>query len=313
MPLSGVLSGHGAVNEYSPLVGRSSPQLGEFCATDRNVRSLASSQELPVPAGRLERLKTFILSPIRALMAWVNRLLNRTEPSGGSLITRAAVEPEHHLSFLAGGSPINRDNYNELVAVNGDLNRRLKELESLHSIEIEPFSGQAKALLEHVTQGITARDWAAGSERARTCITASSHHTRVYIADKLNSWNCSALELRNAAYAEIKQTLDAVCESGSVLASLYERVIDAATGGAFPWSTRKVFFELINTEIKGIEENISIREWAHRASSATDWLGTASEFDQFFVARQLVNWAKDASKHLANAEVRASGSDERSA
>ena len=51
MPPSGVLSGQGAVNEYRPLVGRSSPQLGEFRATDRNARSLASSQEPPVPAG----------------------------------------------------------------------------------------------------------------------------------------------------------------------------------------------------------------------------------------------------------------------
>ena len=311
MPLSGILSGQGAVNEYSPLVGRSSPQLGEFRATDRNARSLASSQELPVPAGRLERLKTFILSPIRALMAWVNRLLNRAEPSGGSLITRAAVEPEHHLSFLAGGSPINRDNYNELVAVNGDLNRRLKELESLHSIEIEPFSGQAKALLEQVTQGVTARDWAAGSGRARTCITVSSHHTRVYIADELNRWDRSALALRDAAYAEIKKASDlSVFKSEPLLASLYDRVIDAATGGAFPWSTRKVFFELINTEIKGIEENISIREWAQRTPSATGWLETASELDRLVVTRQLEGWAKDASKHLDDAEARASGPDE---
>ena len=306
--LAGV-SGQGPINEYSPLVDRSSPQRGELQGTDRHARSLAGSQELPVPAGRLDRLKAFILSPIRALMAWVNRLLNRTESSGESLITRAAVDPEQHLPFLSKGSAINIDNYGVQIVEGGELNRRHKELESLQSIGFAPFSGQAGELLGYeITEGSPALDFVSGSELARKCIATSGHHARVYIAEKLNSWNHSALELRNAAYAEIKQTSDArVFENGSELASLYERGLHAFLAGTA--DTRAVFYELINRKF----EDISIGEWARRVQSATDWLENAKEDKQCFVAWQLGNWAKDASKHLANAEVRASGSDERSA
>lgn len=318
MPLSGVLSGHGAVNEYSPLVGRSSPQLGEFCATDRNVRSLASSQELPVPAGRLERLKTFILSPIRALMAWVNRLLNRTEPSGECSITPDAADPKPILSYLGkgSGSPVNRANYELLVGEGGELDRPLQALLAL--IDFEPYSGQAEELLESVLLkdftngiGITARDWAAGSNQAHKFVGGCDRDMGIHLAHELNCWADSALKLRNAAYAEIKQALGTVFESGEVLASLYGSVVDAFVAGTA--DTGAVFHELINRKIEGIEENNSIGEWAWSAQSATDWLENVGGDKQLFVARQLKDWTNDATKHLANAEVRASGSDERSA
>lgn len=317
--LAGV-SGQGLINEYSPLIDRSSPQRGELQGTDRHARSLAGSQELPVPAGRLERLKTFILSPIRALMAWVKRLLNRTESSGECSITPDAADPKPILSYLGkgSGSPVNRVNYELLVGEGGELNRPLQALALLALIEVEPYSGQAEELLEGVLLedftngiGIKARDWAAGSNQAHDFVGRCDRDMGIHLAHELNCWADSALKLRNAAYAEIKQTLDAVFESGSVLASLYGRLADAFVAGTA--DTRAVFHELINRKIEGIEENNSIGEWAWSAQSATDWLENVEVDKQFFVARQLKDWTKDATKHLANAEVRASGSDERSA
>lgn len=315
--LAGV-SGQGRINEYSPLIDRSSPQRGELQGTDRHARSLAGSQELPVPAGRLERLKTFILSPIRALMAWVNRLLNRTEPSGECSITPDAADPKPILSYLGkgSGSPVNRANYELLVGEGGELDRPLQALLAL--IDFEPYSGQAEELLESVLLkdftngiGITARDWAAGSNQAHKFVGGCDRDMGIHLAHELNCWADSALKLRNAAYAEIKQALGTVFESGEVLASLYGRVVDAFVAGTA--DTGAVFHELINRKIEGIEENNSIGEWAWSAQSATDWLENVGGDKQLFVARQLKDWTKDATKHLANAEVRASGSDERSA
>ena len=335
--LAGV-SRQGFINEYSPLVDRSSPQRGELQGTDRHARSLAGSQEPPVPAGRLERLKTFILSPIRALMAWVNRLLNRTEPSGASSntadaadpkpllsslgkgsgspvnsgnftepsgassITPDAADPKPILSYLGkgSGSPVNRVNYELLVGEGGELNRLLEALEGLESIE--SHSGQAKELLGRVllkdfTNGVTARDWAAGSKPAHDFVKGCGR-MGIHLAHELNCWADSALKLIDAACAEIK------------LRDLYDTVVNAATGGAFSWPVRKEFFALMNTEIKGIERSISIGEWVRRAPSATEWLDTASESDRLLVTRQLVNWTKDASKHLDEADARTSGPDE---
>lgn len=310
--LAGV-SGQGPINEYSSLVDRSSPLLCELRDTDHRARSLAGSQELPVPTGRLERLKTFILSPIRTLMAWVNRLLNRTESS-----TPDAADPKPILSYLGkgSGSPVNRANYELLVGEGGELNRPLQALLAL--IDFEPYSGQAEELLESVllkdfTNGIriTARDWAAGSSEAHKFVGRCERDMGIHLAHELNCWADSALKLRNAAYAEIKQALGAVFESGEELASLYGRVVDAFSAGTA--DTGAVFHELINRKIEGIEENNSIGDWAWSAQSATDWLENVGGDKQLFVARQLKGWTNDATKHLANAEVRASGSDERSA
>lgn len=311
--LAGV-SGQGRINEYSPLIDHSGHQLGTFRDTDRHARSLAGSQELPVPAGRLERLKTFILSPIRALMAWVNRLLNRTEPSGECSITPDAADPKPILSYLGkgSGSPVNRVSYELLVGEGGELNRPLQALALLALIEVEPYSGQAEELLERVLLkdftngiGITARDWAAGSKQAHDFVGRCNRDMGIHLAHELNCWADSALKLRNAAYAEIKQTSDVrVFESGSELASLYDRGLHAFLAGTA--DTRAVFYKLINRKF----EDISIGEWARRAQSATDWLESAEEDKQCFVAWQLGNWAKDASKHLDEADARASGPDE---
>ena len=221
------------------------------------------------------------------------------------------------MSYLGkgSGSPVNRVNYELLVGEGGELNRLLQALALLALIEVEPYSGQAEELLERVLLkdftngiGITARDWAAGSKQAHDFVGRCDRDMGIHLAHELNCWADSALKLRNAAYAEIKQTSDVrVFESGSELASLYERGLHAFLAGTA--DTRAVFYELINRKF----EDISIGEWARRAQSATDWLESAEEDKQCFVAWQLGNWAKDASKHLANAEVRASGSDERSA
>lgn len=315
--LAGV-SGQGPINESSSLVVRPSPPLGALRDTDHHARSLAGSQELPVPTGRLERLKTFILSPIRALMTWVNRLLNRTESSGECSITPDAADPKPILSYLGkgSGSPVNSANYVLLVDEGGELNRPLQAL--LELIGVEPYSGQAEELLESVllkdfTNGIviTARDWAAGSSEAHNFVGRCERDMGIHLAHELNCWADSALKLRNAAYAEIKQALGTVFESGEELASLYGRVVDAFVAGTA--DTGAVFHELINRKIEGIEENNSIGEWAWSAQSATDWLENVAGDKQLFVARQLKGWTNDATKHLANAEVRASGSDERSA
>lgn len=310
MPRSVGVSGQG--DGYVELPG--SQEDVKVMYTPQDVKNQASRYNQPVPGGRLERLKTFILSPIRALMAWVNRLLNRTEPSGECSNTADAADPKPILSYLGkgSGSPVNRVNYGLLVGEGGELNRPLQALALLALIEVEPYSGQAEELLERVLLkdftngiGITARDWAAGSKQAHDFVGRCDRDMGIHLAHELNCWADSALKLRNAAYAEIEQTSDVrVFESGSELASLYERGLHAFLAGTA--DTRAVFYKLINRKF----EDISIGEWARRAQSATDWLESAEEDKQCFVAWQLGNWAKDASKHLDEADARASGPDE---
>lgn len=297
-----------------PVVFAVTPALGRpvgwasLCESNTADKALLVHRDAEPKASVLARLKTAVLQPGLAVMRWVNRLLGRPEASA----------PDRPVEFVLPGLQDNNrltpDVYTKLLGTQGGLAQALNSLELVSRYGRTSSADAARAVLNTPINGVSAREWAQGSEAAVVVLGRSDDHERFELAEHLNDFAkraCGVIQQRNAqpehsacvpklTHLRSISTWLGPDNSQERLCTLREGLLavrDAPQEQRVSWATRLAVGELLGERPLGFDMAV----WAEEGDSMTRWFSDAFPETKLQLSAVLNDWADQAARQLFDA------------